>query len=200
MALAALALYILFGAVGFGWRSWDQYRRTGSAGFRGISGHPGSAEWFAGVGFVAAILLGIAAPALQLAGIAMPLQFLDTTWIATIGTVVATLGIAATVYAQRDMGESWRIGVDPEETTSLVRNGVFALVRNPIFTAMGVFAVGLTLMVPNPVAVAALTVLIAAIEMQVRIVEEPYLTRQHGDAYQSYTRATGRFIPLVGRS
>ena len=50
--------------------------------------------------------------------------------------MLAVVGIAATVYAQVDMGDSWRIGVDPDETTTLVRTGVFGWVRNPIFTAM----------------------------------------------------------------
>ena len=48
------ALFGIFGALGFGWRSWEQRRRTGSTGFHGISGRPGSVEWFAGVGFVLA--------------------------------------------------------------------------------------------------------------------------------------------------
>jgi hypothetical protein len=33
----ALVLFAVFGVLGFGWRSWLQYRRTGSTGFRGIS-------------------------------------------------------------------------------------------------------------------------------------------------------------------
>ncbi len=53
-AIGALALYLMFVALGFGWRSWRQYRLTGSTGFHGISGRPGSPEWAAGVGFVVA--------------------------------------------------------------------------------------------------------------------------------------------------
>ena len=75
------------------------------------------------------------------------------------------------------MGQSWRIGVDPSETTTLVRHGVFARVRNPIFTAMLIFAAGITLMTPNPLALAAFLVLLVTIELQVRVVEEPYSTR-----------------------
>ena len=41
------------------------------------------------------------------------------------------------------MGESWRIGVDVQERTSLVTAGVFGLVRNPIFSAMCVASIGL---------------------------------------------------------
>jgi len=47
MPLAALGLFAAFAALGFGWRSWEQRRRTGSTGFRGISGRPGTVEWFA---------------------------------------------------------------------------------------------------------------------------------------------------------
>jgi len=47
MPVAALALFAAFAVLGFGWRSWVQRRRTGSTGFNGISGHPGSVEWIA---------------------------------------------------------------------------------------------------------------------------------------------------------
>ena len=43
-AAIALALLTVFGALGFVWRAWLQHRRTGSTGFRGISGRFGSAE------------------------------------------------------------------------------------------------------------------------------------------------------------
>jgi protein-S-isoprenylcysteine O-methyltransferase Ste14 len=87
----------------------------------------------------------------------------------------AQLGLAGTLYAQLAMGESWRIGVDEGERTALVTGGPFAIVRNPIFSAMIPTSVGLTLIVPNVVALAGLTALALALEVQVRLVEEPYL-------------------------
>ncbi|GLV11580.1 hypothetical protein MyChFU_49000 [Mycobacterium intracellulare subsp. chimaera] len=198
MALIAVLLYVVFGALGFGWRSWRQWRTTGSTGFRGVNGRFGSLEWIAGAGFVAAIVIGVAAPLLQLAGVFSPLDVLHTTWIQTTGVVIAVAGIGATVYAQKDMGESWRIGVDPSETTTLVRHGVFAVVRNPIFSAMLVFAAGIVLMTPNPLALAGFVLLTTAIELQVRSVEEPYLHTVHGQQYREYTAAVGRFVPRVG--
>jgi protein-S-isoprenylcysteine O-methyltransferase Ste14 len=59
---------------------------------------------------------------------------------------------------------------------------------------------GLAMMVPNVVAVAALAGVIAAIELQVRAVEEPYLRLTHGEAYARYTARTGRFLPGIGMS
>ncbi|MEV5839870.1 isoprenylcysteine carboxylmethyltransferase family protein [Nocardia sp. NPDC052112] len=199
MAAVALILYFLFGVLGFGWRSWQQHRRTGSTGFRGISGRPGSLEWLAGVGFIAAIVVGVSAALLQLTDVLAGLDVLTAGPIQATGIVLAIAGIAATLYAQNDMGESWRIGVDASETTTLVRGGVFGWVRNPIFTAMLIFAAGIALIIPNIMALAGFALLLATIELQVRIVEEPYLLRVHAHDYRDYTATTGRFLPGVGR-
>jgi protein-S-isoprenylcysteine O-methyltransferase Ste14 len=42
-------------------------------------------------------------------------------------------GLIGTYRAQLDMGRSWRIGVDAEEHTDLVADGLFRHARNPIF-------------------------------------------------------------------
>ncbi len=194
----ALVLLGVFATLGFGWRSWLQYRRTGSTGFKGVRGRPGSPEWLAGVGFVLAQLVAVAAPVLQWAGVAAPVSILHGGWIQEAGILLALLGIAGTIYAQLDMGDSWRIGVDPGERTTLVRSGVFGRVRNPIFTAMLTFAAGIALVTPNPVALIGFVLLLVTIEMQVRLVEEPYLAAVHGDSYRDYTASVGRFVPGVG--
>ena len=199
MPVVALVLFAVFALLGFGWRSWLQHRRTGSTGFRGVTGRVGSTEWFAGVGFVVAITAAFFAPVLQLAGAVSPLSFLHAPWIQLTGILVAVIGIAATVYAQVDMGDSWRIGVDPRETTTLVRQGVFGLVRNPIFTAMLLFGLGIALVTPNVEAIVGFVLLVATIELQVRVVEEPYLAMKHGDIYRDYLARVGRFVPGVGR-
>ena len=198
MPVIALLLFAVFAVLGFGCRSWEQRRRTGSTGFRGVSGRALSVEWFAGVGFVIAMAAAVFAPILQLLGVIAPLAPLDRPWLNIAGIVLAVLGIAATLYAQVDMGDSWRIGVDAGETTTLVRSGVFGWVRNPIFTAMIIFAVGLAAVTPNLLAVVGLVLLVVTIELQVRVVEEPYLLATHGEVYRDYLAAVGRFVPRVG--
>ena len=197
MTALALALYGFFFAAAFGWRTWLQWRRTGDTGLR-IHAEPGTLQWWAKLGFVAALAAGVAAPIAGLAGLS-PLSVLDMGGIRVAGVVIAVIGILATVAAQWQMGESWRIGVDPTERTGLVTRGIFAHVRNPIFTAMLIAAVGFTLMVGNWVAVAGLVALVVALEVQVRAVEEPYLARTHADAYDTYATVAGRFLPGIGR-
>jgi protein-S-isoprenylcysteine O-methyltransferase Ste14 len=199
MAAVALGAYALYMALAFGLRTVIQLRRTGSSGFEGISGRPGSAEWLAGVLFAVAIAVGFAAPLLALTSVVEPIAALDTAAVHVAGIVLFVAGLAGTLAAQISMGESWRIGVDENVTTEMVTDGAFAIVRNPIFAAMLPASTGLALMVPSVVALAGLVALLAALELQVRVVEEPYLRRVHGPAYVSYAARVGRFVPGVGR-
>lgn len=195
-ALAFLAVYLL---LAFGVRSAVQKARTGSTGFKGIGGEVGSTEWAGGVLFAVALVLGALAPVLALAGLLAPIGALDTELAHAAGGGLFFGGLVSTVLAQAAMGDSWRIGVDRDERTELVTDGPFAYVRNPIFAGMIPAALGIALLVPSVVAILAVILLIAALQIQTRLVEEPYLLDSHGDAYAGYARRVGRFLPGVGR-
>jgi protein-S-isoprenylcysteine O-methyltransferase Ste14 len=117
-----------------------------------------------------------------------------------VGVVVAVAGLPLIVVAQGTMGRSWRIGVDPGEKTELVTDGLFKLSRNPIYCGMVAMAVGVALMVPNPVSLAAVALFIVAVELQVRTVEEPYLRCMHRGEFTSWAATSGRFLPGIGTS
>lgn len=199
MAVVALAIYAFSLLTTFVLRILLQYRRTGSTGFHGLGGRPGSADWWGGVLFVLALTLCLAGPVLQLTGLVPAVAVLDTTALHVGGLLLAAAGTIGTVTAQHTMGTSWRLGVDQQDTTRLVTAGVFATVRNPIFTTMITAVVGLTLLNPNPIALLGLAALVTAIEIQVRAVEEPYLLRTHGQSYRDYASRVGRFLPRAGR-
>ncbi|KYF78421.1 isoprenylcysteine carboxyl methyltransferase [Sorangium cellulosum] len=193
----ALVLYGVYMALAFGWRSLRQRRATGSTGFRGISGPPGSLPWIGGVLFAVAMLLGLAAPVAELAGWIGPLAE-PGLLVVGLGAVAILAGILGTLWSQGAMGASWRIGVSEAERTSLVTRGPFAVVRNPIFSFMMLAALGMALILPNAAALASFVALVTAIELQVRVVEEPYLLRAHGEAYAAYCAKVGRFLPGLG--
>lgn len=195
-ALLFLAVYLL---LAFGVRSAVQKARTGSTGFKGIGGEAGSTEWAGGVLFAVALVLGALAPVLALAGLVGPIGALDTELAHAAGGGLFFGGLVTTVLAQAAMGDSWRIGVDRDERTELVTDGPFAYVRNPIFAGMIPAALGIALLVPSVVAILAVILLVAALQIQTRLVEEPYLLDAHGDAYAGYARRVGRFLPGVGR-
>lgn len=199
MPYAALAGYVVFAALAFGWRSWIQWKRTGSTGYRGLSGRPGSNEWWGGLLFAAAIVLTPVAAVLQARGTIAPVIALRPSTALALGGALYLAGLAGTLWSQLAMGASWRIGVDEQERTALITRGPYRVLRNPIFTFMVLGLAGLAVLVPNALAIIALAVLVAAVEIQVKAVEEPYLERAHGDNYRRYRAGTWRFVPGVGR-
>ena len=117
----------------------------------------------------------------------------------TVGVVLAVAGLPLIVVAQETMGRSWRIGVDVDERTDLVIAGPFRWIRNPIYSGMVLMAAGIALLVPNAMTLAGFALILVAVELQARVVEEPHLLAGHGESYRRYAAERGRFVPGVGR-
>ena len=198
MVTVALVLEVVFLILTFGVRVAVQMRRFGETGLKGIGRGAGWVEWFGGALFLVATLAGAAAPVLVAAGALDQIEALDRGWLHVLGIVLAAAGILGVFAAQMAMGASWRIGVDPGERTELVTGGVFALCRNPIYTAMISAWIGFALIVPSALSIAAVPLVAAALESQVRFAEEPHLLRTHGEPYRAYAARVGRFVPGVG--
>lgn len=197
MAILALVLTFAWFALIVGVPTFLQIRRTGTVDVvaRGRRGSPAwLARWISAIG----VAFAVAAPVAELAGLP-PTAPLDLAAVRAFGIVLVILGTAVTLMSQLVMGASWRADVDPEARTDLVTTGPFRFVRNPIFTGTATSALGLALMVPNVLAAAMLVAFLTAWELQVRLVEEPYLRSVHGDAYHRYAARTGRFVPWIGR-
>lgn len=198
MAGWALALLVLYLLLAFGVRVAVALRTTGSTGISNLRSAP-AIEVLGGGLFIAALVMGGLTPPLVLTDMLEPIDELDKTGFHVAGFVLAGVGIVGTFAAQMAMGSSWRIGVDPEETTDLVTGGVFSLARNPIYTFMIIAWIGLALLVPTWISLASIAVGIVAFEVQVRLVEEPHLVRTHGEPYLAWARRVGRFVPGLGR-
>ena len=195
----ALAFLVLYAVLALGLRAVVQLQRTGSTGVIGISGRPGSTEWIAGVLFEVAIGVVVIGAVLELTDVLDPISGLGTGSVRAAGIVLALAGLAVTLGAQWSMGDSWRVGVDPAERTELVTHGPFSVVRNPIYAGVIPFFAGIALLVPNLVAIGGFALLVAGLEAQTRLVEEPYLRQVHGSAYADYAARVGRFVPGLGR-
>lgn len=114
-----------------------------------------------------------------------------------LGIALAVCGLAIVSLAQRQMGASFRIGID-DARTPLVASGLFRWIRNPIFSGILLMLLGVVLIVPGPWSAALWLAAFGAIAWQVRL-EERHLLAMHGDAYRRYAARTGRFVPGIGR-
>ncbi len=195
LSLAIAAVYIL---LVFGLPTLKSWRINHTTGFHGLSGRVGSLPWLGGFGFVAAFALVLAAPLLEWTG-SGPLLATPTFWVDLVAFSLMSGGTLGTLWSQSAMGASWRVGVDDDETTTLVKHGPFRWVRNPVFTFIAISVCGFATFLPTIATIAATGVLLFSLQVQVRVVEEPYLRETHGDAYQHYEVSTGRFLPVLVR-
>lgn len=197
MAVVALVLTFAWLALVAGVPAYRRHRRTGDVPVP-MRVERGSAQWWARRIAVIGLLLAFAAPLAELAGLGA-IGPLDHAIVRVAGFVLSLVGIAGVLAAQWAMGDSWLPDIDPRAPTRLVTTGPFGLVRNPVLSCMAMTELGLALMVPNALAAAMLAAFVASMQVQVRLVEEPFLGRLHGDDYRRYASRTGRFLPWLGR-
>ena len=184
MGVLALVLIVTWLFVVGGLRGYLLSRRTGDIGVHARD-PVGSPQWWSKVISVLGVMAGLVAALAAIAGLRPPTA-LDGPLVAGLGVALTALGIAGTVVSQLAMGDSWRGDVDPGQRTALVTTGPFRFVRNPILTSTFITGLGIALVVPNVFSLAMLVWIAAAEQIQVRLVEEPFLLRLHGDAYRRY--------------
>lgn len=127
-----------------------------------------------------------------------PIHWLQQTAVQVTGLALMLVSFLFIVVAQHQMGRSWRIGIDEDNPTGLVREGLFALSRNPIFLGMLVNSLGFFLVLPNAVTLLILGVSYALIQVQIRL-EEDFLRNRLGEPYRSYLDETPRWLGLPRR-
>ena len=198
MGELALVLWLLYG-LGAAARVVAHRRRTGSTGFVTASAAPTRVARVAERAHALSIVIGLAAPVLDVTGVLDPVGALDHDVVHAAGVVIFLAGLAGMVVSQAAMGDSWRVGTDPGERTLLVTHGPFAVVRNPIYTALFLAFGGLALVVPNVVAIASVVLWSWAVQVETRQIEEPHLHRLHGTRWEAYAARTGRFLPGIGK-
>ena len=198
MATAALVLYGVGLLAAFGLRTVWQWRRTGRSGWSGVARDAGAVARLGAALFAVALVVGLVGVITPVIGVVQPVSLPAPGLFAWVGVLLAVSGLVVVLVSQAQMGSSWRIGVDPAVRTDLVTGGVFGWMRNPVFTGMVGVQVGVAFMVPSWWSAAAAVLLVVAVQLQVRVVEEPYLRRVHGGSYRGYAARVGRFLPGVG--
>ena len=115
-----------------------------------------------------------------------------------LGLGLVVLGYAGTLWTYAAMGNSWRMGVNPNEKTALVSRGPFRWVRHPIYLLQILMLAGAALLLPTPVSFVALATHFVCVRLKV-MDEEKSLTLVHGAAYREYASRTGGLCPRLFR-
>ena len=171
-----------------------QYRMTGDCGIR-VTGKDSPP-----VQIAASLLLLVSGLIIVFCTLGLTMGYLKRSFQPsliqmTMGYILYSLGLITVLVSQYQMGTVWRIGVNADEKTELVTQGLFKHVRNPIYTGLFIGSMGLWLVSPSILLMLGLLGLYVAVELFVRKVEEPYLLRQFGDEYKKWYHSTPRYFP-----
>jgi protein-S-isoprenylcysteine O-methyltransferase Ste14 len=107
-------------------------------------------------------------------------------------------GVLVASLAVRQMGASWRVGIDRQAPGALVASRFYARVRHPIYSGVLLATAGLAGVTGDALAVVVAVAAVVALPVQARL-EEEFLLSRHPDSYPEYLRRTGRFWPALGR-
>lgn len=179
---------------------WATHRRHstrpwGWTGFRSQPAVPVSR--LTGAGFLVAVIAGLAAAVLTRAGLITTVRDRSTIQI-VVGVLLAAAGLVVGLAAGHVLRR--HPASDNAGPARWLTSAPFALSRNPVFTALILIQLGVTIIAPTWLSILALALLVGVCQLQVRTVEEPYLIQTSGQPYRDYAHRTGRFIPGIGRN
>jgi len=184
---------VLYFSTAFFLRSYLQYKKTGISPIT-FGRNSDSAHDYIGIWFKLVLVLVFAHGFIYRPAILPAVAPLEMDLFRAAGVILTLVSYLFTLYAQKAMEESWRIGIDEEVKTRLVTTGPFGYSRNPIFLAMLVTLTGLFLITPTYIMGVLWILSYLLINIQVRL-EEEYLVRTHGKEYINYRKRVGRFLP-----
>lgn len=110
-----------------------------------------------------------------------------------VGFGVACVGIIFFISAAITMGDSWRAGVNSEQSTQLITNGIYRLGRNPAFVGFDLLYIGITMAFPNWILLIVSCMGVVMMHFQI-IEEEKHLAMVFGEDYNTYKKRTSRYF------
>ena len=125
----------------------------------------------------------------------MPFWYLENEYFVYVGWALLIISLLFVWFAQGNMRESWRIGIDEENKTALVTDGFFSFSRNPIFLGIMIANIGLFLVLPNAFILLIIALSTVSINTQIRL-EEEFLKKEFGNQYTEYLSKVNRWITL----
>lgn len=123
----------------------------------------------------------------------LPFWYLENEYITYVGWSLLLFSLAFVWFAQSNMRDSWRIGIDKENKSELITDGFFAFSRNPIFLGIMIANIGLFLVLPNAFTLLIIALSTISINTQVRL-EEEFLEEEFEDKYLDYKSSVRRWF------
>jgi protein-S-isoprenylcysteine O-methyltransferase Ste14 len=114
-----------------------------------------------------------------------------------IGTIGLVVGLWLFHQSHADLGRNWSTTLEIRDEHQLVTNGLYTLVRHPMYLSFLVYSAGQMLVLPNWIVGPAYGVAMALVFALRLRPEEQMMLEEFGDEYRAYMRRTKRLIPGI---
>lgn len=111
-----------------------------------------------------------------------------------LGVLVFAAGAAMVMAASRRFTRIGTARPPWRPTTGIVRDGVYAWTRNPMYVGMALLYAGIGLALDSWLVLALLPVVLVVIRLAVIAREERYLAAKFGDEYRGYQASVRRWL------
>lgn len=117
----------------------------------------------------------------------------DLLWLRIAGAVMIALALWLYRTAIRELGDSWRLGIDREQPGQLVTTGVYRWCRHPVYVAFDMIFVGAFLSTGRVVYLVLALVWLPMMHL-LMLREERFLASTFGSEFGDYAERVGRYF------
>ena len=143
---------------------------------------------------------------LTIGGLLLPLIYIFTNilsfadydaplWLTILGILITAVGLYLFWRAHADLGRNWSSSLDIHNQHKLITQGVYQLVRHPMYSASWLMYLGQALFLANFVAGFGGLVGFGLLYFLRVPKEEDMMLQEFGEQYRQYMARTGRILP-----
>ncbi|MGN6417413.1 MAG: methyltransferase family protein [Pseudobacter sp.] len=116
--------------------------------------------------------------------------------VGTIGLSISAIGATIACTSRHILGRNWSLSVQKKEDHQLIKNGIYKIIRHPIYTGLLLLFIGNALIVGDYRAIIAVLIVFVSLWLKLKK-EEKLLTRIFGTKYTEYQNQTKALIPYL---
>ena len=124
-------------------------------------------------------------------------NFIDhTNLVGSIGLSISIIGAIIACVSRYLLGNNWSLSVQRKESHQLIQNGIYKIVRHPIYTGLLLLFIGNAIIVGDYRAIIAILIVFISLWLKLKR-EEKLLTETFGTEYTEYKNRTKALIPYL---
>lgn len=117
----------------------------------------------------------------------------ENLYVKSIGVLLVLIAFIIFIWALKDLGVSWRLGIDENNPGKLITKGIYSFFRHPIYVFFDLYFIGIFLINGNIIFL-IFTFLIVVIMHYQALAEEYFLSEKFGNKYKDYIDEVGRYF------